>query len=103
MCGSKLDSLDNSIIIDIICMKHIKEIHEKLKQNQKNVRFTELKKLCDFYFGAPRQSSGSHQIYRTPWIGDPRINIQNCKGRAKVYQVKQVLSAIEKLEETYDK
>jgi hypothetical protein len=32
-------------------------------------------------------------------LGDPRVNIQNDKGMAKVYQVKQVLKAIERLEE----
>jgi hypothetical protein len=37
-------------------------------------------------------------VYKTPWQGDPRINIQNHKGKAKAYQVKQVLLAIEKLE-----
>jgi hypothetical protein len=36
---------------------------------------------------------------KTPWIGDPRINIQNDRGRAKAYQVRQVLAAIAKLEE----
>jgi len=30
--------------------------------------------------------------------GDPRINIQNHKGKVKAYQVKQVLLALEKLE-----
>jgi hypothetical protein len=29
--------------------------------------------------------------------GDPRINIQNDKGKAKAYQVRQVLMAIDKL------
>jgi hypothetical protein len=29
--------------------------------------------------------------------GDPRVNIQNDKGKAKPYQVRQVLDAIEKL------
>ena len=32
---------------------------------------------------------------------DPRINIQNDKGKAKDYQVKQVLKAIEMLEADY--
>jgi len=32
-----------------------------------------------------------------PWAGDPRVNIQEDKGFAKAYQVKQVLKAIEKL------
>jgi len=34
-----------------------------------------------------------------PWFGDPRVNIQNDRGKAKAYQVKQVLAAIDKLEE----
>ncbi|MCZ2117685.1 MULTISPECIES: hypothetical protein [Corynebacterium] len=37
------------------------------------------------------------QTYKTPWPGDPRVNIQNAKGKAKPYQVNQVLEAIEKL------
>lgn len=32
-----------------------------------------------------------------PWGGDPRVNIQSDKGKAKLYQVKQVLDAITKL------
>jgi hypothetical protein len=34
----------------------------------------------------------------TPWQGDPRVNIQNNNGKAKAYQVKQVLKAIERME-----
>jgi len=34
-----------------------------------------------------------------PWITPPLINIQNFKGKAKEYQVRQVLGAIEVLEE----
>lgn len=30
--------------------------------------------------------------------GDPRVNIQNDKGKAKAYQVRQVLAAIDKKE-----
>lgn len=37
-------------------------------------------------------------MYKTPWQGDPRVNIQNHKGRAKASKVKQVLRAIEKME-----
>jgi len=32
------------------------------------------------------------------WPGDPSVNNQNDKGVAKTYQVKQVLSALERLE-----
>lgn len=69
-----------------------------MKQNPKGVRFTELSKVCDHYFGKPRKSGTSHRVYKTPWAGDPRVNIQNSRGKAKAYQVRQVLSAIERLE-----
>ena len=50
------------------------------------------------YFGKPRQDGSIHAIYKTPWPGDPRVNIQNAKGKAKPYQVRQVLLAIELME-----
>jgi hypothetical protein len=37
-------------------------------------------------------------VYKTPWSGDPRVNIQNSHGSAKAYQVRQVLKAIERVE-----
>jgi hypothetical protein len=62
-------------------------------------RFADLAKMCAHYFGPARQRGTSHQVYRMPWSGDPRANTQNDPGRAKAYQVRQVLAAIEKLEE----
>jgi hypothetical protein len=79
-------------------MAKIDDILAQMKQNPKNVRFSDLCKVCEFFFGRPRKSASSHRVYRTPWQGDPRINIQNHKGKAKAYQVKQVLLALEKLE-----
>lgn len=79
-------------------MGKLKDLSRKLKQNPANVRFADLCKVCDHYFGEARQSGSSHRIYKTPWQGDPRVNIQNYKGKAKAYQVKQVLKAIERLE-----
>jgi hypothetical protein len=73
-----------------------------MENNPKGVSFSDLCKVCDFYFGEPRQTGSSHRIYKTPWQGDPRINIQNDKGAAKAYQVNQVLKAIRKLEENDD-
>lgn len=58
-----------------------------------------LKRVCDHHFGEPRNRGSSHFIYKTPWPGDPRVNIQNKGGAAKPYQVRQVLSAIDHLEE----
>lgn len=79
----------------------MKSIAEKLKQFKnklKDVNFSDLCKVCDFYFGDARQSGSSHRIYKTPWKGDPQVNIQNSKGKAKAYQVNQVLKAIKRLE-----
>jgi len=69
-------------------MTKIDDILMQMKRNPKDVRFTDLCKVCDNFFGEPRQSSSSHRIYKTPWQSDPRINIQNYKGKAKAYQVK---------------
>lgn len=79
-------------------MANIKDILKIMRGNPKGVRFNDLCKVCDSYFGEPRQSGSSHRVYKTPWQGDPRVNIQNSKGKAKPYQVKQVLQAIERLE-----
>ncbi|MDR0565144.1 MAG: hypothetical protein LBG78_09470 [Azoarcus sp.] len=70
---------------------------EQMQREPANVRFADLLKICEEFFGKPRQTGGSHVIFKTPWPGDPRINIQNNKGRAKAYQVRQVLAAINKL------
>ncbi len=80
-----------SIIIDTISMVKIDDLIRKMKENPRSVRFSDLSRVCEFYFGVPRQSGSSHQVYKTPWQGDPRVNIQNKKGKAKPYQVRQVL------------
>ncbi|NBR98002.1 MAG: toxin HicA [Betaproteobacteria bacterium] len=56
-----------------------------------------MQRVCEHFFGRPRQNGSSHAIYKTSWPGDPRVNIQNDKGMAKAYQVRQVLRAIERL------
>jgi hypothetical protein len=76
----------------------IEEILVMMRRNPKDIKYNDLCKVCDQYFGEPRQVGSSHRIYKTLWRGDPRVNIQNDKGMAKAYQVKQVLKAIERLE-----
>lgn len=81
-------------------MANPKKLLDQMRREPANVRFTDLQKVCEIYFGAPRQTGTSHTVYKTPWLGDPRVNIQNDKGKAKTYQVKQVLLAIDKLQGT---
>ena len=79
-------------------MGALDDILERMRRSPKGIRFRDLCKVCDRYFGEPRRRGTSHRVYKTPWPGDPRVNIQNDRGRAKAYQVRQVLKAIDKLE-----
>ncbi|MEO1348823.1 MAG: toxin HicA [Cyanobacteria bacterium J06635_15] len=79
-------------------MSSIEKIIAKMRQSPAGISFSDLCKVCDHYFGMPRQTKGSHRIYKTPWQGDPRVNIQNKSGKAKPYQVRQILEAINKIE-----
>ena len=79
-------------------MPDVDGIVARMRRNPKGVRFAELCKVCEHYFGKPRQSASSHRIYTMPWAGDPRVNIQSARGKAKPYQVRQVLLAIDRLE-----
>ena len=79
-------------------MASLEKVLAQLEQEPANVRFSELRRVCVHFFGAPRQSGTSHTVFKTPWPGDPRVNIQDDKGKAKLYQVRQVLAAIAKLQ-----
>ena len=81
----------------MILMAVSKKTLEAMRRSPKNVRFADLYKLCVDQFGEPRQRGTSHAVFKTPWPGDPRVNIQDDKGKAKTYQVRQVLKAIDKL------
>jgi len=74
------------------------DIVQQMRGNPQNIKFADLCKVCDHYFGEPRHKASSHYIYKTPWQGDPRVNIQNDKGMGKAYQVRQVIKAIDRLE-----
>ena len=80
-------------------MAAIAKILDRMRSGLAQIRFADLYKVCMAYFGEPRQSASSHAVFKTPWPGDPRVNIQNDKGRAKPYQVRQVLLAVERLQE----
>ncbi len=74
----------------------IDEAIEELN-TQSSVRFARLLLICEIFFGPPR-IKGSHHIFKMPWPGDPRINLQKSKGgKAKAYQVQQVISALYRL------
>ena len=62
-------------------MSRLERIVGAMRQNPCNVAFSDLAYVCETYFG------------------EPRINIQNDRGKAKPYQVRQVLKAIDMVSE----
>ena len=83
-------------------MGSLKKILERMAESPTNVRFSDLCKVCNRYFGKARQRGTSHRIYKTPWADDPRLNIQEDNGKAKAYQVKQLLAAIKRWEDEHE-
>ena len=80
-------------------MPPIQKIIDAMRNSPRNVRYNDLLKVCEHYFGQPRSSATSHAVFKTPWPGDPRVNIQNDHGKTKEYQVRQVIAAIAKKED----
>ena len=66
-----------------------------IRSNPKSVSFSDALAVAEHYFGEPR-INGSHHVFKMPWAGDPRINLQKANGGAKPYQVRQLLAAIDK-------
>jgi hypothetical protein len=77
----------------------IDKIVAQMEASPANIDFKDLMKVCEFHFGPARRSGTSHSVFATPWPGDPRVNIQNDHGKAKPYQVRQVLKALARLEQ----
>lgn len=66
----------------------------KLLSGSKNIRFSEVKTCAEaFGFHLDRIES-SHHIYKHPNVME-LVNLQNVKGKAKPYQIRQLLHIIE--------
>lgn len=76
----------------------IEDILAQMENAPQNCRFQDVVKVAKKYFGEPRKDGGSHVVFKTPWLGDPRVNLQDDHGKAKRYQVVQLLKAIQRLD-----
>ena len=84
----------------MMSVARIEKIEKQARNSPENVSYSDMLKLCTHYFGEPRSGAGSHNaIFKMPWVGDPRINLQNKNGKAKPYQVKQAIAAIDRSKE----
>lgn len=75
-------------------MSSAKKILEQLRREPTNVRFADLREACEAFFGEPHQNGTSHLIFKMPWQGDPRVNIQDAGGKAKPYQVRYGIAGV---------
>jgi predicted RNA binding protein YcfA (HicA-like mRNA interferase family) len=67
---------------------------KKVLAGSKNIRFGELVTLIEAFGFRLARTSGSHHIFEHPDVPE-LVNIQNVKGKAKVYQVRQFLELVE--------
>jgi predicted RNA binding protein YcfA (HicA-like mRNA interferase family) len=76
-------------------MSSCDELLNKARNNPRNVRFEDLCKLAECYGYVKRKAKGgSHRVYSKPNTTQI-MNFQNASGKAKPYQVRQLLKAIE--------
>lgn len=72
-----------------------KKLLQKVLSGSKNISFDDLVLLLYAFGFSLSRSGGSHHIFIHPDV-DELINIQNVKGEAKPYQIKQFLDLVEK-------
>ena len=75
-------------------MSKKRKLLEKILSGSKNIQFDELVSLVEAFGFNLTRVSGSHHIFNHPAV-PAIVNLQNKKGKAVPYQVKQFLSLIE--------
>jgi len=71
-----------------------KKLLTHIISNQKNIKYNDFVTLIKAFGFELDRSNGSHNIYFNSEI-NKQINIQNIKGEAKPYQIKQFLKLVE--------
>ena len=81
-------------------MANCDKLLQKAKYSANNLSFQEICDLAKCYGWIFRRQTGSHRMYANPKLASHQGRVQNfqdLKGKAKPYQVKQLLKAIELL------
>lgn len=73
----------------------IKKCYEKLVRSQANASFEEVCACAETVGFEYKRQSGSHILYRHKKHSHEIMNFQNDKGKAKPYQVRQLIKFIE--------
>lgn len=75
-------------------MSKKQKLLRRILNNHKDVSFKDLTTLIEAFGFTLSRINGSHHIFTHPRIPEV-VNIQNVKGNAKPYQVRQFLTLIE--------
>jgi predicted RNA binding protein YcfA (HicA-like mRNA interferase family) len=67
----------------------------KILTSPNNIQFVEIVNLLAGFGFVLSRTSGSHHIFECPGVPE-LVNIQNVKGQAKPYQIRQFLKLVEK-------
>lgn len=72
-----------------------RKVLEKIIGGSKNIKFTDMINLVQGFGFKLMRTEGSHHIFAHPDIPE-LVNLQNVKGQAKPYQMRQFLKLVEK-------
>jgi len=72
-----------------------RKLLQRIIDGSKNIRFSEMVNLVQGFGFALSRTDGSHHIFVRPDIPE-LVNLQNVKGQAKPYQMRQFLKLVEK-------
>ena len=80
--------------------RSIEDLLAEMRANPAGTRFADACRVATHRFGRPRSKGSSHHVWKMPWAGDPRINLQpGDGGKAKPYQVRQMVQAIDRFKQ----
>jgi predicted RNA binding protein YcfA (HicA-like mRNA interferase family) len=71
-----------------------RKLLKKALAGSKNIRFRDMTTLIEAFGFRLARISGSHHIFEHPDVRE-LVNIQNAKGKAKPYQIRQFLEIVE--------
>ena len=72
-----------------------KKLLQKALSAPNNFRFSDMVRLAEAFGFRLSRKSGSHHIYAHPGVTE-LLNLQDVKGKAKPYQIRQCLKLVEK-------
>ena len=72
-----------------------RKLFKKILTGSKNIRFSDARACAENFGFRLDRVSGNHHIYVHPDVTE-LLNLQNVKGQAKPYQIKQLLQLIER-------